>query len=119
VEIEALDNAGTFLAMERSFATNVGNTIFLFEASTEGATDVSGITALNLEGCPTEGMQPMHKELLVDLEADLGIVPDNVEGMTFGPMLSRQHRLLVLVSDNNFNDSQTTQFIALKVELAD
>lgn len=117
VEIEALDDAGTFLTMERSFAVGVGNTILLFEASSEDATDVAGITALHLDGCPGSELDAMSKELLVDLEADLGISPDNVEGMAFGPLLPDGRRLLILVSDNNFNPSQTTQFIALAVEL--
>ncbi|HZD10137.1 MAG TPA: esterase-like activity of phytase family protein [Candidatus Binatia bacterium] len=117
VAMEALDDRGTLLTMERSFAVGVGNTILLFEASTQGATNVEDITALNLDGCPTGDIQPVSKELLVDLEADLGIDPDNVEGMSFGPWLSANQRLLILVSDNNFNDSQTTQIIALAVEL--
>ena len=116
VEISALDNLGTFLTMERSFAVGVGNTILLFESSTVGATNVAHTKALNLDGCPTD-LSMMSKELVVNLEADLGVVPDNVEGMALGPWLSENERLLILVSDNNFNPSQTTQFIALAVEL--
>lgn len=117
VEIIALDNQGTFLAMERSFAVGVGNTILLYETSLEGATDVAGVPALGLDGCPVNGLQFMSKTLVADLGADFGISPDNVEGMAFGPWLSETERLLILVSDNNFNPSQTTQFIALRVEL--
>ena len=59
----------------------------------------------------------MLKETLVDLD-DLGIDPDNMEGdglwanaaLTAGNCSS-------LVSDNNFNPGQTTQFVALAVEL--
>lgn len=116
VEIQALDNNGTFLTMERSYAQGVGNTILLFEASIAGATDVSDITALNLDGCPEEGIEPMSKELITDF-ASLGVDPDNVEAMTFGPTLPDGSQLLIAVSDNNFNDFQTTQFIALSVEL--
>lgn len=116
VEIQALDNAGTFLTMERSFATGVGNTILLFEASTQGAIDVSGTNTLNLTGCPADGPQPMSKTMVADFET-LGVTPDNVEGMAFGPDLPDGSRLLIAVSDNNFNDVQTTQFIALSVEL--
>lgn len=119
VEIQALDNVGSYLTMERSFAVGVGNTILLFEASTAGATDVSDETVLNLEGCPPVGPVPMSKTLLVDLEAEFGISPDNVEGMVIGPQLAPNQHLLILVSDNNFNASQTTQFIALVVELVE
>jgi len=115
VEIHALDNAGTFLTMERSFAVGVGNTIFLFEASTDGATDVSAIPALNLEGCPEGEVTPMSKVLVADFAA-LGIDPDNVEGFALGPTLPNGSQLLIAVSDNNFNNVQTTQFIALAIE---
>jgi 3-phytase/alkaline phosphatase D len=111
VELAALDNAGTLLALERSFAVGVGNTVKLFETSTQGATDVSGIDALWDDGAPVS-FDPMPKRLVVDFE-DLDISPDNLEGMTLGPMLPDGRYTLFVVSDNNFNPSQTTQFIAL------
>ena len=49
----------------------------------------------------------MSKRSVADFEGDLGIDPDNLEGMTFGPTFN----------DNNFNSAQTTQVIALAVEL--
>ena len=114
VELAALDNAGTLLALERSYASGVGNTIRLFETSTQGATDVSGIDDLYDEATNTYvPFVPMSKDLVVDLVADLGISPDNVEGMTFGPMLPDGRWTLFLVSDNNFSTGQITQFIAL------
>jgi len=111
VDLQALDNCGTFLAMERSFAVGVGNTVVLYETSTRGATDVSGWETLS------SPYDSMPKTLVADLEQDLGVVPDNVEGMIFGPVLPDGRITLILVSDNNFNSSQTTQFIALAVEL--
>jgi hypothetical protein len=59
---------------------------------------------------------PISKTLLLDF-ADLGIAPDNLEGMTFGPRLADGRRLLVVISDNNFNPLQTTQFIALALPM--
>jgi hypothetical protein len=38
--------------------------------------------------------------------------------MILGPVLPDGRRVLILVSDNNFNPDQTTQFIALAVELS-
>ena len=114
-ELLALDDMGTFLVMERSFAVGVGNTIRLFEASTEGATEVSGISALDVT--PAPAYTPMFSKLVVDFENDLGVDPDNLEAMTFGPPLADGRQLLIAVSDNNFNPSQTTQFIALAVTL--
>jgi hypothetical protein len=61
--------------------------------------------------------EPMSKELVANFKIDLGVTPDNVEGMTFGPKLPDGRQVLIVVSDNNFNPSQTTQFIALAVEL--
>ncbi len=114
VELLPLDNAGTMLALERSFsvgAEGLGNTIWLYEISTRGATDVSGYDTL-----PTD-FEPVSKRLILDVEADLGIEPDNIEGMAFGPALPDGRLPLILVSDNNFAASQSTQFIVLAVEL--
>jgi hypothetical protein len=57
---------------------------------------------------------PVEKSLLVDLSS-LGIVPDNVEGMTFGPDLANGDRSLELIVDNNFSSTQTQQLIALAI----
>lgn len=112
-DIEALDNHGTFLAMERSFAVGVGNTVRLFETSTQGATNVARYEVLP---DPSQ-YEPMDKRLVADFETDLGLDPDNLEAIRFGPTLPDGRRLLIVVSDNNFNPTQTTQFIALAVEL--
>jgi hypothetical protein len=57
------------------------------------------------------------KRLILNVEEDLGIEPDNIEGMAFGPELPDGRLPLILVSDNNFLANQTTQFIVLAVEL--
>ncbi|MFN2115952.1 MAG: phytase [Anaerolineae bacterium] len=114
----ALDNTGTVLSLERSYAAGPGNTIRLFETRLGGAVDVSGYEALI---SPDSGEtfvtdEPYERRLVADIE-ELGIEPDNLEGMTLGPMLPDGRRSLLLVSDNNFSASQTTQFIALALEL--
>jgi hypothetical protein len=115
VELLPLDNLGTMLALERSFsvgAPGLGNTIWLYEIQTQGATDVSDkFSLLN------ESFTPVTKRLILNVEADLGIEPDNIEGMAFGPALPDGRLPLVLVSDNNFAASQSTQFIVLAVKL--
>jgi 3-phytase len=117
VELLPLDNVGNMLALERSFSVGAeggGNTIWLYEIQTQGATDVSGeFSLLNTS------FTPVTKRLILNVEEDLGIEPDNIEGMTFGPALSDGRLPLVLVSDNNFAATQTTQFIVLAVELAE
>ena len=115
VELQALDNAGTFLALERSYALGAGHTIRLFETSIESATDVSFIE--DLDAVPAPEIISMSKKLLVDFEEDLNYDPDNIEGMTFGPPLSDGYHSLILVSDNNFSPLQSTQFILLGVKI--
>jgi len=122
VELLPLDNVGTMLALERSFSVGAeggGNTIWLYEIQTQGATDVSGDFSLypNGFGQPPVSFTPVTKRLILNVEADLGIEPDNLEGMAFGPALPDGRLPLVLVSDNNFAATQTTQFIVLAVEL--
>ena len=117
VELLPLDNLGTMLALERSFsvgAEGLGNTIWLYEIETQGATDVSSYFSLTT---PPVSFTPVTKRLILNVEADLGIEPDNIEGMAFGPALPDGRLPLVLVSDNNFAASQSTQFIVLAVEL--
>jgi hypothetical protein len=115
VELLPLDNLGTMLALERSFSVGAeggGNTIWLYEIQTQGATDVSGnFSLLNAT------FTPVTKRLILNVETDLGIEPDNIEGMAFGPALSDGRVPLILVSDNNFAATQTTQFIVLALEL--
>lgn len=111
VDMLAIDGT-TFLALERSFSTGApgaggtGNIIKLFEVSIAGATDVSGFESLGLAGPYTQAT----KTLLLDLST-LGIPLDNIEGLTFGPLLPNGQRSLVLVSDNNFSGTQFTQFV--------
>jgi myo-inositol-hexaphosphate 3-phosphohydrolase len=118
VELLAIDNSGTLLALERSFSVGKGNTVKLFEVQTQGALDVSGENDLfwEEEGVPFEIDPPVLKRELLDF-ADLGITPDNLEGIALGPQLADGRQSLIVVSDNNFNDTQTTQFIALGLDL--
>ena len=111
VELLPLDNAGTMLALERSFSVGVGNTVRLYQIQMQGATDVSGNFAL------PASFVPVSKELILDVQDDLGIVPDNLEGMAFGPVLPDGRLSLILVSDNNFDPAAVTQFIVLAVTL--
>jgi len=116
VELLPLDNLGTMLALERSFSVGAeggGNTIWLYEIQTQEATDVSGYDSLQ----PPSSFQPVSKRLILNVEEDLGIEPDNIEGMAFGPALPDGRLPLILVSDNNFAATQATQFIVLAVEL--
>lgn len=106
----AVDDADPahFLVVERSFVTGVGNKVRVYEVNTAGATDIAG-------GQPVSGATPVQKRLLVDM-ADLPLASvDNIEGMAWGPDRADGSRTLVFVSDDNFSETQVTQFVAVAV----
>lgn len=121
-------SAHEFIVIERAFAVGAltpgraaqtqqptGNTIKLYRIDTRGATDVSGWPTIK-----GRDVVPVKRTMLLDLSSltnDDGSVLalDNIEGITFGPVVDGK-RTLILVSDNNFNPAQFTQFIALSID---
>ncbi|MGF1512788.1 MAG: esterase-like activity of phytase family protein, partial [Elainellaceae cyanobacterium] len=118
VELLTLDDAGTLLALERSFASGVGNDIRLYEVSLDGATDVSEFDTL--DGLELDEVA-LDKRLIANFGEDFGIDVDNDEAVAFGPTLADGSQSLIIASDNNFNDAQETQFLgfSLDIESAD
>jgi hypothetical protein len=57
----------------------------------------------------------MKKELLIDVNSAAGPEVFNIEGICFGPLLSNGNRSLILVTDNNFNPRERTQFFLFEV----
>ncbi len=123
VELVSLTES-RLIALEREFVRELtgerrgATRIRLYLLDLDGATDVSGIDTLR-DGST---WRPVSKKLLLDL-AD--IVPklspehkslDNFEGMALGPRLPNGERSLVLVSDNNFEASQRTAFLLLRLK---
>jgi hypothetical protein len=125
VELVALTES-KLLALERDFirerrgARRGLNRVRIFLIDVGGATDVSGISNLENGG----EFRPVQKELLLDLD---DIVPqlspgfrrlDNFEAMGLGPVLPDGGRSLLVVSDDNFSDSQRSAFFlfSLKAE---
>jgi hypothetical protein len=101
---------GGLLALEREFVDGLGLSVQLFHVALDGATDVSG-----LESLAGQTYTPVKKTLLYDF-ARSGFVPDNLEGLAFGPDLPDGDRTLVVVSDNNFKALlQQTQIVALRL----
>jgi len=101
-----------FLAVERAFASGVGNTIRLVLTDTTGATDVSGIASLN----GASGVAAMSREVLLEMAIQYqGVTLDNVEAISWGKTLANGNRTLVLAVDNNFAANQSTQFMAFEV----
>lgn len=121
VEVLPIDDAGTMLVMERSFSVGgvlgggTGNVVVINEISTVGATDVLDTDALYDGGSPI-ALTPVSQAEVFAFD-DLGIPIDNIEGMTFGPALPDGRQSLVVVSDNNFNAGQFTQFIVLALDI--
>jgi hypothetical protein len=117
-----------FIVIERAYALGAAtpgvaaltqqptsNTIKLFRIDIRGATDVAGWPSIK-----GREVVPVQRQLLLDLSTlknDDGSVLalDNIEGITFGPEVDGK-RTLILVSDNNFNPAQFTQFIAFTVD---
>jgi len=96
--------------MERSFSTGrIKNTIKLFITDLNGATNISQIALSN-----NKSFIPASKTLLLNMD-DLGIYIDNIEGMTFGPLLPNGHKTLVFVADNNFSSEQKSQVLLFEV----
>ena len=99
------------LVIERSFSTGrLACTIKLFLADLNNATDIKNMPSLKLNN----SFVPATKKLLLNMD-DLGIYIDNVEGVTFGPVLPNGHKTLLFVADNNFNPLEKTQFLLFEV----
>jgi hypothetical protein len=113
-EILAIDET-RFLTIERTTVEDASgvfnNYVKVYEIDTAGATDVKSMGWLT----GTE-YTPVSKRLVLDVNAADGVeYVDNLEGITWGPVLENGNRSIVLVSDNNFGDTQITQFFAIEV----
>ncbi|HET6995287.1 MAG TPA: esterase-like activity of phytase family protein [Chitinophagaceae bacterium] len=99
-----------FLVIERAWSTGrVPSDVRVYLADGRYADDIS---AINLDITPTK--KPMTKKLLLDMSS-LGFFIDNIEGVTFGPVLPNGHRTLLFVTDDNFAKTQKTQFLLFEV----
>jgi hypothetical protein len=110
-EILVLDRNGHFLSVERAFGLK-GFRLRLYQLATGGATDTSAMVSLPGD---LEGLSPIRKRLVLDF-SDLPVEATNLEGMTLGPRLPDGSQSLILVSDNNFQPEQDTQFLLLRLQ---
>lgn len=102
-----------FIAVERAFASGIGNTIRLVQTEiTDATTDISGQSSLK-----AATYTPMTRKLLLEMPITYeGVKLDNIEAMTWGRTLPNGHRTLVLAADNNFTaGTQANQFLVLEV----
>jgi hypothetical protein len=116
-EILALDEHH-LLVLERAGiqddSGNYHNYIRIYQADLTAAT--------NVVGCETllkEQYQPMFKQLLLNLNDVPLELLDNVECMSFGPVLENGKRTLVLASDNNFYEKEVTQILVFTISTID
>jgi len=98
VELLALDDAGRFLALERTFGHDIGMILRLFEIHL-------GATAPEADRAH---LSPQARELPVLLKrplalefGELGIELDNFEGLTLGPRFADGSESLLIVGDND------------------
>ncbi len=99
------------LVIERSFSYGrLPSTIKIFIADLGNATDISGIASL-VKNPPAS---LVSKKLLLNMDS-LEIYTDNLEGVTFGPVLPNGHKTLLFVSDNNFSKIEITQFLLFEI----
>ncbi len=110
-ELLTLGRGGHFLSLERSLGF-LGYGAKIYQLATGAATDTSAIASLKGE---LRKIEPVRKKLLLDLST-LGITLDNLEGMTLGPRLPDGTESLLLVSDNNFDEAQVTQFLLFRLK---
>ncbi|MDD2180471.1 esterase-like activity of phytase family protein [Acidovorax sp. D2M1] len=103
-----------FIAVERAFASGIGNTIRLVLTEiTDSTTNVSNMASL--AGAATH--TPMTRKLLLEMPINYqGVKLDNIEAITWGKTLPNGHRTIVLAADNNFTaNTQANQFIVFEV----
>jgi hypothetical protein len=102
---------GQLLIIERSFSTGrLACTIKVFTINVKGATNIINNPSL----IQNNQFTPVKKQLLLNMD-DLGVFTDNIEGVTFGPVLPNGHPTLLFVADNNFAAYQRSQFFLFEI----
>jgi hypothetical protein len=101
-----------FIIIERAYsAGRTPSDIRVYLADATGAEDISQNPSLKDQ----PASKPIRKKLMIDLNKSLDRYIDNIEGVTFGPLLPNGHRTLIFVSDNNFDDKQKNQFLLYEI----
>lgn len=99
------------IVVERSFSSGrLACTIRVFIADIDGATNIADVKSLQAQ----RDFKPASKKLLLNMD-ELGRYIDNIEGVSFGPLLPNGHRSLIFVADNNFSPLEKTQFLLFEV----
>ena len=93
--------------LERGFFKDLGdngeNKAEIYKLDLDGADDVLGREKL------AGKEKTVDKSLVFDFATEKPH-PDNVEGLAWGPRAADGRRAMIVVTDNNFSDTQTTYF---------
>ncbi|MDO6675919.1 esterase-like activity of phytase family protein [Tenacibaculum sp. 1_MG-2023] len=110
-----------FFIIERAYQSgyeSYGNVVRIFKASIND----NSTNTLEIQSLKNEKYTPLKKELLLDfstVQSQLtdGII-DNIEAITFGPILQNGNKSLILAADDNFQlyGKQLNQFLLLEIE---
>ncbi len=104
VELQALDDDGRLLAMERTFGYDVGMIVKLFEIDLARTLAEANRSTLNSAAAE---LPVLDKRLVFDF-TELPVTLDNFEGLTFGPSLPDGSASLLVLGDNDNTDCQAT-----------
>jgi len=104
--VEILPWRGGFLTLERSWVEGVGFALKLYETTLAGAEELGGVEAWGGRRARTA-----RKRLIADF-GSLGVPMDNYEALAWGPPGDDGKPLLVVMSDNNFNATESTYLLA-------
>lgn len=117
VEIIALDKTH-YLSLERTWnpSTKLQTIRIYLVTQDDETTDISNYKSLS----NSPKFTPLSKKLLIDLDSILPSLKfkqklDNIEGFTIGPKLKNGNHTLILISDNNFSETQFTQVITFEI----
>ncbi len=102
---------GRLVAVERNFASGVGNHIHFFVVDLSRAENILGKDRID-----PASVAAVSKSAWFEIkEGDFGLDIDNIESLAFGPVVDGK-QLFVIASDDNFNPGkQFTQFAAFAV----
>lgn len=126
VELVALSETSV-LALERDYVHERGeegrgvNQTRIFIVDIAEASDVTGVASLE----DTAGWTPVRKQLLLDFDDIVSKLSpgfrklDNFEAMGLGPTLPDGGRSLLVVSDDNFSDTQRSAFLLFSLKVVD
>lgn len=116
-------NENQFLFLERAFSAghgNKGNNVRVFMIDISEATDILNHKRLKAH---KKDIQLVDKKLIFDFKSVkkklTSKIIDNIEGISFGPVLPNGEQSLLLMSDDNFSSysDQINQIVLLKLNL--